>query len=50
VFRWPASEPLLTREELNGLIALAMEIDARTERILRILEEDGGKELEEDDA
>lgn len=41
------TEPLVTRKELDGLIAMVMRIDENVERILRAVEEDDGKEEED---
>ena len=45
-----APERLHTREELAGLITMAMRIDGETDRILSLLGQDDGEEEEEADA
>ena len=50
MLRRPAPEPLLTREELDELISIAMGIDRKTDRILFLLGDDDGEEEEEADA
>jgi hypothetical protein len=50
MLRRPEPEPLLTREELDGLSSIAMGIDRKTDRILFLLGDDDGEEEEEADA
>jgi hypothetical protein len=48
VFR-RSPEPLLTREEVNGLIEIVMRVDDSVERIRQLLEDDDGQEEAEED-
>jgi hypothetical protein len=49
VFRKSLTEPLLSREEVNGLIILLMSIDNGILRIARAVEDDDGEEEEEEE-
>jgi hypothetical protein len=46
VFRRPAPEPLLSRDEVQGLITIVMRIDQRTEEMHSYLLEEGDDEEE----
>jgi len=51
MFRRPrATEFALDWADVSAIVRALMEIDAKLERILRILEEDDGEEEEEPDA
>jgi hypothetical protein len=39
-------EPLLTREEMNGVILLLMSIDARLKRLVQAAENGNGEETD----